>query len=214
MAKAAARRGKSEARIKKDQATRLLLIEAAGKLIGEHGYAGCSIARLTLSVGIAHGAFYLHFSSQQDLFDQILPTLGTEMADEIGNAVRDCKNVVEAERRGFLANFEYLNRHPYMYRVMAEAELFAPQAYMLYQQSAVEKYAKSLKRNMAPELAAGFELEELKVIATALIGARINLLRNYGVKDWMIHPIPPGVLDAYERFTAHSLRALVSDPRA
>src|ERR1700759_5428746 len=116
------KRTRSASQIQRNELTRSQLLEAAGKLIGKYGYAGCSIARVTARAKIAHGTFYLHFKSQQDLFDHVLPVLGSKMLEVIAGAIPDPRDVIDLERRGFQANFDYLTSHPYMYRVLTEAE--------------------------------------------------------------------------------------------
>ena len=52
------------------------LLTAAAAIVGKHGYADASIARITKQAGIASGTFYIYFSSRQALFDQLLPDIG------------------------------------------------------------------------------------------------------------------------------------------
>jgi len=199
------RRPRSPAKVKKTEDTRKRLIEAAGKLIGRHGYSGCSIARITSRAGVAHGAFYLHFKSQQELFDLLLPTLGAQMLDEISEAVRDSHGVLDLERKGIVANFDYLRTKPYMYRVQREAQLYAPKAYATHNNAIVERYARSLHRSLEAHQVKNFSEDDLQVVATMLIGARDYILDRYCVDGRDIRPLPPKVLDAYIQFVAHGL---------
>jgi AcrR family transcriptional regulator len=45
--------------------TRKALIRAASEVIGEFGYDGASIGRITERAGLAQGTFYLYFDSRQ-----------------------------------------------------------------------------------------------------------------------------------------------------
>jgi AcrR family transcriptional regulator len=198
----------SGARLQPNEEVRLKLIEAAGKMIGKYGYAGCSIARVTARAKIAHGAFYLNFASQQDLFDAVLPTLGASMLHEIGQAIQSPKDIIDLERRGFKANFEYLTNHPYLYRVLSEAELYAPAAFQQHLNAMVTGYVSSLRRSRFLHYIDSYSDDELEAIATMLIGARAYLLMRYGVVNNAVKPLPPGKLEAYLKFVSHGLAGL------
>ncbi|WP_310531286.1 TetR/AcrR family transcriptional regulator [Novosphingobium sp.] len=197
----------STRRAQKSEATRLEILEAAGKIIGKYGYAGCSIARVTAKAKISHGAFYLHFSSQKDMFNQVLPTLGAEMLKMIADAIVDVRDISELEQRGLEANFAYLTKHPYIYRVLSEAELFAPEAFHAYHDDLAHGYARSLRRSRPNDLGSDDEYETL---ATMLIGARTYLLMRYGVTNHVIKPLPPGKLEAYLKFVADGINGYMA----
>ena len=197
----------SARRAQKSQATRLEILEAAGQIIGEFGYAGCSIARVTAKAKISHGAFYLHFTSQKDMFNQVLPTLGSEMLKAIADAITDVRDVIELEQRGLDAKFSYLAEHPYLFRVLTEAELYAHEAFHSYHDVLVRGYARSLRRS-APDAKA--TREDFETLATMLIGARTYLLMRYGVTDHIVKPLPPGKLEAYLKFVADGINGFMA----
>jgi len=196
---------KSVKRMDKKAATRERLLECAAKIIGKYGYEGCSISRITLRAGVAHGAFYLYFKSRQALFDEILPALGGEMLDFISEAIHDSKGLLDLERRGLTANFEYLSRKPYIYRLLHEAELYSATAYQKHLSSMVERYRRSLHRSLLAHQLHNFSDDDLDVLATMLIGARDHLLTRYCVDGQRVRPLPPQVVDAYIRFVAQGL---------
>ena len=208
-----ARRRQTPAKIQRNGQTRMKLLQAAGKIIGKYGYAGCTIARVTTQAKIAHGTFYLHFKSQQDLFETVLPALGGTMLHEIAEAIHNPKDIVDLERRGFQANFDYLTKHPYMYRVLSEAELYAPGAFHQHVDAMTSGYARSLRRSKFSKHIDGYTDEELETIATMLIGARTYLLMRYGVVKNSVKPLPPGKLEAYLKFISHGLVGQFSDAR-
>jgi AcrR family transcriptional regulator len=197
---------RSITQLQRNEATRLQLLEAAGRVIGKLGYAGCTIARVTEKAKVAHGTFYLHFKSQQDLFDTILPVLGKEMLHVIGAAIRDSNGLADLERRGFEANFDYLASHPYMYRVLAEAERFAPKAFKQHLDGVTTGYARSLQRSkLGDHQLEDFSNSELEAIATMLVGARTYLLMRYGVVNNAVKALPAGMMEVYLKFVHHGL---------
>jgi AcrR family transcriptional regulator len=173
-----ARRGTSPRQLAKNAETRRRLIEAAAKVVGRHGYAGASIARITEEAGVAYGAFYLHFENQQALFDVLLPTLGADMLEAISRAVRESHLLEDIERRGLTANFEYLVKNPSLYRVMNEAELYAPDAFRQHVRHMKESYVRSLRRSRDAGELATFSDDELETVADLLMGARSYLLMS------------------------------------
>jgi AcrR family transcriptional regulator len=205
------KRQRSATQIKRNEATQLQLLEAAGRVIGKYGYAGCTIARVTAKTKIAHGTFYLHFGSQQDLFDAVLPVLGARMLASIAAAIQDPKDIIDLERRGFQANFDYLTKHSYMYRVLTEAEMFAPKAFSQHMNGVVAGYARSLRRSKFARQLEDFEDDELETIATMLVGARTYLLMRYGVVDNVVKALPDGKLESYLKFIAHGIIGHLTD---
>ncbi len=201
------KRKPSAEKVEKNEATRLTLIEAAAKIVGRYGYSGCSIARVTAKAKVAHGTFYLHFKSQQELFDLLLPTLGARMLDKISDAVRNATSLLEVERRGLEANFAYLVAHPYMYRLMMEAELFAPTAFRAHVDMLLERYVRSLRRSLKDQEPPLYSEAELEQVASMLMGARSYLLMRFCAVDGKIRPLSPEMLDTYLRFVANGLKA-------
>jgi AcrR family transcriptional regulator len=189
--------------------TKQQLIELSGELIGEYGFAGCSIARLTQLAGISHGAFYRYFSSQQDLFDQVLPTFGKSMLAYIGAAVQDCADILEIERAGFNANFDYLLAHPYMYRLQFEAQMYSPEGYFTWQDHLATAYARSLQRRLPPEKADKITFDDLKVVTNMLIGARTWLWMSYGLEEGKVVPLSDQARSVYLKFSQRVLQELL-----
>lgn len=212
----ATRRRRSEAQQQKNEETRARLLNAAARVIGKYGYAGCSIARVAARAKVAHGTFYLHFKSQQDLFDQLLPALGAEMLEVIGKAVRDSKSLIELEHRGLVANFDYLVQHPYLHRVTSEAELYAPTAHRQYFEELAKPYKKSLRRSMAAQSRPAFSEEQLDAVISMLLGARYYLLTRFCVQGNSLKPLTRELTETYLRFVAEGLgvKLVTAEPAA
>ncbi len=165
--------------VAKNTETRRRLVEAAGVVVGAHGYAGASVARITERAGVAHGAFYLHFASRQAMFDVLLPEISSGMLDTISTAIRDCTTFEEIERQGLKANFEYLSKRPEIDRVMNEAELYAPQAFKQFLGDLQARYLRSLQRSRARGDIRDYSDDQLRTIVALLAGARSFLLKIF-----------------------------------
>jgi AcrR family transcriptional regulator len=203
----AGRRPPSPRQVAKNAETRRRIVEAAGIVVGRHGYAGASIARITAEAGVAHGAFYLHFANQQALFDVLLPELGGAMLDSLTAAIRDSRSLEDIERRGLQANFAYLADHPEIYRVMNEAELYAPTAFHQHLKEIQTRYVRSLRRSRdhGGDLH-GFADAELETVAALLTGARSYLLMMFCRDGNAIRPLEPEKLQTYLDVFLNGLR--------
>lgn len=195
----------SAKQLRRNAETRLKIVHAAGIIVGRHGYAGCSISRITAEAGVAHGAFYLHFKSQQDLFDILLPELGTEMVASIAKAVRGAPTLEEMERRGITANIAYLAANPHIYRVMSEATLHAPSAFKLHHDLLIQGYQRSLRRLLG---ARAPDDRQLEAFASILMGARSFLFMRFAVDGPTIRPLDPDMIETYVQFVLAGLDRL------
>src|ERR1700730_14967384 len=54
-------------RLRKGEATRLLILERAAPVFNQRGYAGASMSELVEATGIEKGGIYNHFGSKEDL---------------------------------------------------------------------------------------------------------------------------------------------------
>ena len=192
-------------RAERQEATRRKILDAAARVIGRYGYSGCSVARVTTKARIAHGTFYLYFKSQQQLFDLILPTLGGEMIESIALAIGDETDPLEIERRGFSANVAYMIEHPYMNRVLYEAQLFAPKVYAKYIERIVESYVRSFQRTLKRGRFAGAREDELRRVATMMVSARTSLLLQLGTKTINVSGFVDGMVETYLKFVRGGL---------
>lgn len=204
------RRKPSAAQLQKNQETRQKLIHAAAKLVGRYGYAGCSISRITALAGVAHGAFYLHFKSQQDLFDDLLPEVSLGMLAAISKAVREARTLEDMERRGITANIDYLVANPFAYRAMYEANHYAPKAFARHNEIIMQGYARSYRRLLGSKAPSEQQIEEL---ASIMVGARAYLYMRFSDEGETMRPLDPELIERYVAFMAAGMqRVLGLDP--
>jgi len=77
-------------RLTKEQAAenRREILEAAGRLFREHGFAGVAVADLMKAAGFTHGGFYNHFPSKQAIAAEACSTViarsNAELAETLG----------------------------------------------------------------------------------------------------------------------------------
>jgi AcrR family transcriptional regulator len=191
----------------KRAATKAQIMHAAARIIGRYGYASCSVARIAAKAKIAHGTFYLYFSSQQELFDELLPAMSDENLAAVGTAVKNATSLLDMEEKGLRANLAYLKKHPYLWRVTSEAQIYAPKAFERYYEEVHRRYSRALMRicNVDPSSAGEEEKHLFHAIAVILEGARDRLFRRYGIENGKFAGISEADISLYLQFTVGGL---------
>jgi AcrR family transcriptional regulator len=103
-------------RLKADQ-RRALIVEAAGRLFGEHGYDGTRLDAIAAAAGVTKPILYRHFSDKQALYLALL----ARHRDDLGSfaaAIPD-SGTVEERMRGVLEVWlSYVEAHSYAWRLL------------------------------------------------------------------------------------------------
>lgn len=195
-------------RAEKTEENRKALFRAAAELVGEYGYAGASISRITERAGLAQGTFYLYFEDRQHLFDQLLPTVGADVLDYVTEAVHGAADIFEVEERGFRAFFTYLLANPSFFRILHEADIAAPKAFETHFNMLVERYMSAMQRAVERGQIKGFTVEELEVIVYVLFAARDYIYLKFMRGQRKPKPLPEWVVKTYMRFVRHGLKGM------
>lgn len=183
-------------------ATRSQLLTAASEIVGAEGYSNASVAKITARARVAQGTFYNYFESQRDLFDQLLPDLGTQLLDHIRARIDGSPDGLKREEIGFRAFFEYLAKTPEFYRVLNEAELFSPKAFRDHMTNMIEGYLRAMRRSQEQGGLPGYDARELEVIVCILLGARNYLAYHFMMRPDHVGPVPDWIVRAYMKFVA------------
>ncbi len=166
-------------RDEKAQLTYRNLMDAAADIVGEMGYAATSIAKVTEAAGVAHGTFYNYFKDRQGLFDVLLPYVGQKMTDQITTDLTHVGTGIEREIARFRAYCTYLKANPGFYRVLYEAEVFAPVAHEAHIKRLSDGYHRALKRAMEAGDLRRMSDAELAAVVSILLGARAYIAMQY-----------------------------------
>lgn len=198
------RRKPAQSRDQRNESTRKALIQAAADVIGEVGYAEASIARITARANVAQGTFYNYFTSRQDMFDQLLPTVGEAMLAYI--RARVDASATEAEREGqrLRAYFDFLENNPEFYRILYEAETLAPVAHQTHMKIVADGYVRALRRSWERGGMPAFEERELEPLAYMLLAVRGYLSMRYGAGS-NGNPVPDWIVRTYEKLISRGL---------
>ncbi len=184
-------------RAEQRERTRQSLIDGAASVVGEFGYTGATVTAITRRAGVAQGTFYNYFESREDLFDQLLPALSQRMFDHIRERARGAPTEPAREEASLRAYFEFMHRVPEFYRILYEAETFAPAAYRTHIDMIATNYARVLHRARSNGQITGFSRKELESIVFMLMGARHYISMRHARRGRRDSPVPEWVVKAY-----------------
>lgn len=191
-------------RIERNAWTKQKIFEAATKVVGKHGYAEASVARITEEAGVAQGTFYNHFDNRQELLDQLLPKIGLDMVQFIrvrtGNA-----HAARQEIERFAAFFDFIREVPEFLRILNEAEFFAPIGYQKHLDNISTAYVRILRRARLAGAIEDYTDEEFEAIVHMLMGARGYLSRRYSYSGGGVTAVPDHVFSAYRKLMTRGL---------
>lgn len=196
---------KKLSRAEKARLTRERLFQAATEIVGENGYAETSISKITARADVAQGTFYNYFVSKQDILDQLLPVVGKELLEFVRSRVRDCNDPIERETLRIQAFFEYLVINPHFYRILNEAETFAPTAFAQHMRNMVGSYRNALEHDTNTGDITDYSDAEIEPIVYILLAARNYLAMRYSYRNGKVKPAPKHVVDAYTKLLAGGL---------
>jgi len=191
-------------RLERNAWTKQKIFDAATKVVGKYGYAEASVARITEEAGVAQGTFYNHFENRQELLDQLLPKIGTDMVRFIRARTGTAQTAREEIER-FTAFFDFIREVPEFLRILNEAEFFAPIGYQKHFDNISTAYVRILKRARLAGTISDFSDEEFEAIVQMLMGARGYLSRRYSYSGGTVAAVPDHVISAYQKLVTRGL---------
>lgn len=187
-------------RAEKNEATRKRLLEATIRLVGDLGHGGATIRNITSKAKIAHGTFYNYFSSQQDVFDQILPYLGDKLLVYLDERFQNESDLTQRQDLFLVAFADFIRETPAFYRVMTEAEVFAPASYRVYVANMVEWFVRNFSGPPRHVDIEQVNRQQLEVVALMVIASSEYINLRFG--DWMgdVTRMPAWVVKTFHEF--------------
>jgi AcrR family transcriptional regulator len=193
-------------RAQKSEEIRTALFQAAAEVVGEFGYADASISKITQRANLAQGTLYNYFASRQDIFDQLLPALGTEMLAYIRERAISRTTFLEREEEAFRAFFDFLKKVPHFLRILNEAEISAPTGYHRHLRNVSKSYVRFLRGARDKGEVANLPDEELEALAYIMMAARGYLGVRYAKPNGK-GKVPEHVMRAYTFLITNGLTA-------
>jgi AcrR family transcriptional regulator len=205
---------KGRNRIEKSELIRNALLHAAAEVVGEMGYAEASITRITQKAGVAQGTFYNYFETRQDILDELLPAVGARMQRHVKDSALGGHNFAELEERGFLGFFSFLEQEPHFFRILNEAESFAPAGHKSHFESVVRQYMHFLQHSKESGEFPHYESKEFEVVVCMLMAARSYLAMRYYTGSDKQPGLPAWVTQTYMKFIRYGLEGTPSKAKA
>ncbi len=196
-------RARSGPSTERGRQSRQRILDAAEKVLGEKGYFPASITDITREAGVAQGTFYVYFESKREVFIEVLESLAHLIRKAARAALDKGRNRTEEEELGFRAFFALVGGHPYLYRIVRQAEFVDPEAFRAYYARIVPGYMGRLQAAMDKGEVRRIDPETL-VYCLLGVGDLVGMRWPY----WTRKPIPPEVFEAMMQFVLHGM-----DPR-
>ncbi|UCF30608.1 MAG: TetR/AcrR family transcriptional regulator [bacterium] len=102
------------------RARKQALLDAAHDLFARVGYDGTTIEAIAQRAGMAKGSFYLHFSSQEEIFRALIDEIGDRIIVEMQMTAAS-ENSLEEKLTGLgegILRFHLDSSHPWMFILM------------------------------------------------------------------------------------------------
>ena len=165
--------------------TRDKLLQAAEVEFGKQGFHDASVSGITHKAGVALGTFYTYFESKEAIYRDLVGYMSHRVRSWIAERVADSPDRVSAERDGLQAYLEFVREHPGLYRIIAEAEFVANDAYMEHYTGIARAYTANLtSANERDEIRDG----DFEVWSWAIMGMMVFLGMRYGEWDMQTDP--------------------------
>jgi len=152
------------------EARRRLLLDAATRLFGKHGYHATTVPMIVAEAESSTGSFYMHFRSKEDVFIAALEELGRDIMDVINEVTASQPDALKRISQTTDAIFLFLARNQELARILIiESSGISPlvektrRAILLQQEEEVRKSLES-----APAL---FAVESTSIAARCMAGA-------------------------------------------
>lgn len=97
---------------------RALILEAAGRVFADRGYEGASLDEIAEAAGISKPVIYDHFASKKALQISLLEAHADQMLSFMAARVGSGSTPEEQLAGGLDAFFEYVETHPYHWRLV------------------------------------------------------------------------------------------------
>ncbi|MEO0421830.1 MAG: TetR/AcrR family transcriptional regulator [Pseudomonadota bacterium] len=165
---------------KRGRETRDKLLAAAEIEFGERGFHETAISHITQRAGVAMGTFYVYYDSKEEIFRALVAHMSALTRQWIATQVADAPDRLDAERRGIEAFIAFVRQHAALYKIVAEAQFVAEDAFREHYNGFARAYRKNLE-----EAADKGEIRQgdYEVWSWALIGLSVFLGMRFAEWD-------------------------------
>jgi AcrR family transcriptional regulator len=166
---------KIEATEQRKEARRRLILDAATKLFGKHGYHARTVPMIVEEAESSTGSFYMYFRNKEDVFNAALEELGHAIAKVMDEVTASQPDVLKLIPQAVEALFMFLAQNPHQARILlVESSGLSPRldktrrAILLRQEDQVRRTLES-----KPSL---FAVDNATIAARCTVGAAFEAL--------------------------------------
>lgn len=192
---------------RRGERTRARILESAEEVFGERGFHEASIVEITSRAGVALGTFYVHFPSKKTIFDELIRTRGRELRDTLHASLQPGRSRRQIEEDGFRRYFEWIAKHPKLYRVARQAEFVDPALMREFYELFAGTYAQALAKAMGE---GQISQTDPDVLAWAVMGAADFVAMRFSVWEEG-KPLDPALLEQFVRLALRALGGRAGD---
>jgi hypothetical protein len=133
------------------------------------------------------------------------------MLEFIKQRITGVTDLIAREEAQFRAFFDFLQISPHFFRILREADLFAPKARAQHEYNIESGYIRSLKSMRRQGVIQDYDDRSLGVIAQMLMAVRDYLGIRHAYINGQIEPIQDWEVALYMRILKHGLFAVSPD---
>jgi AcrR family transcriptional regulator len=150
---------------------RLQLIEAAGELFADRGYAATRVADICTKAGVAKGLFYWYFETKESLFGELVRSMRQQLRRAQAASMDPMADPVTRIRQGAEASVRYMAEHAAFFELLEHERESSAVSDVLKEGSAV--YVSDTQRLIREAQRLGLIAEDAdhEMLAIGVLGA-------------------------------------------
>lgn len=196
---------KTPATEERKEARRRMILDAATKLFGRHGYHATTVPMIVREADVSTGSFYMYFRNKEDVFNAALEDLGQAIAHVMDQMKHSQPDPLKRMSQGAETLFMFLAANPEQARILiVESSGLSPRldktrrSILLQQEEEVRQTLES-----APSL---FSVECTVVAARCVAGATFEAVYCWLEEDPKTRTPATDVARAVARFNTQAVR--------
>jgi AcrR family transcriptional regulator len=196
---------KTKATEERKEARRRVILDAATKLFGKHGYHATTVPMIVREADVSTGSFYMYFRHKEDVFNAALEDLGQAFAGVMGEMRNSQPDPLKRLSQGAETIFMFLAANPEQARILVvESSGLSPRldktrrSILLQQEEEVRQTLES-----APSL---FSVGSTVIAARCIAGATFEAAYRWLEENPKTRMSAKDVARAVARFNTQAVR--------
>jgi AcrR family transcriptional regulator len=196
---------KTKATEERKEARRRVILDAATKLFGKHGYHATTVPMIVREADVSTGSFYMYFRNKEDVFNAALEDLGQAFARVMGEMRNSQPDPLKRLSQGAETIFMFLAANPEQARILVvESSGLSPRldktrrSILLQQEEEVRQTLES-----APSL---FSVGSTVIAARCIAGATFEAAYRWLEENPKTRMSAKDVARAVARFNTQAVR--------